>query len=260
MTELQTSIKKCTVQGNIVSLPTEILHNYSDVKKAFEKAGGKYKRNTFVFPDPAQPHIERLLNGDKVNVKKEFQFYASPPEIAKRLVELAEIEDGMTILEPEGGDGAIIEQIYKAFPRHMSGPNDKPCVTVDYYEIMPLNQQILSKKIAANVRWSSSTSFMGADFLGKKRDFKYDRVIANPPFDKSKYIDHIYEMYKVCKPSGRIVTCAPPGFQLSNLKKQSMFRQFITNHDAEIIELERGDFKESGTMIQAVIIVINKPK
>lgn len=103
MNPLQESISKCKINGNVLSLPpiTEgALTNYAEVKKALLNAGATYKQNTFIFPSDAQPHIDRLMGGEKVNIKKEFQFYGTPDELCDDLVFEAQIEPSHCILEP----------------------------------------------------------------------------------------------------------------------------------------------------------------
>lgn len=263
MSELAESILKCKVEGNILYLPPISdgpLANYNDVRKALLNAGAKYKRNTFVFPSDAQPFIDRLTSGQSVNIKKEFQFFPTPDDIADWLVELAEIKDGMCVLEPSAGQGAIVDAIYRAFPRSMKGPDDKPSVTIDYCELMPENLMILSKKCESDTRWRGSTSWMGQDFLNKPHSsFLYERIIANPPFSKNQDIDHIMKMWECLKPKGRVVSVASKHWQHSNNKKEKQFREFLSNMDATIHDIEAGRFKESGTMISCCVIVIDKP-
>lgn len=261
MSQLAESLLKCKVDGNVLYLPDikeGPLPNYADVRKALLNAGATYKRNTFVFPSDAQPFIDRLTGGESVNIKKEFQFFATPYLLANRLVNLAEIKNGMSVLEPSAGQGAIIEAIYKAFPHYMKSQNDKPGVTVDYYELMDINREILSKKIRASERWSSSTSCMGDDFLAANPTFQYDRVIANPPFSKNQDIDHIRHMYNFCKAGGTIVSIASTHWKRSNNKKEKLFREWLDNIDSRTEDIEAGEFKESGTLVSSIIIIINK--
>lgn len=261
MSQLAESLLKCKVSGNTLHLPPiseGALTNYADVRKALLNAGATYKKNTFIFPSDAQPFIDRLTGGESVNIKKEFQFFATPAKLADRLVELADIKEGMSILEPSAGQGAIIEAIYKAFPYYMKGPNDKPGVTVDYYELMEINRDILSKKLRSNERWSSGTSCMGDDFLIAKPSFKYDRIIANPPFSKNQDIDHIKHMFAFCNDGGRIVTIASKHWQNSSNKKETQFRESLDDLGAQVIEVDAGEFKESGTSISTAIIIIDK--
>ncbi len=251
----------CTVVGNVVKLPENGYNKtvYQEVKNRLELIGGKWKGGKiwgFVFPTDPTEMLEQIKDGTKVNLKKEFQFFETPASIAGILVELADLSDGDLVLEPSAGRGAIIAAIYRKFPRIMLGPNDDPCVCVDYCELMPVNQDILSKKIHADKNWGSRTSFIGADFF--KSIGTYKRIIANPPFSGNQDIDHIYHMYDRLKTGGRLVSIASKHWQSSSNKKESEFRTWLQNHDAAIIENSAGDFKDSGTMIATCIVVIDK--
>lgn len=248
MSGLADSLLKCKVEGNTLFLPDikeGPLPNYADVRKALLNAGATYKRNTFIFPSDAQPFIDRLTGGESVNIKKEFQFFATPPALAQRLVELAELNehDGRgfgSILEPSAGQGAIVKAIHEA----------TGYTSVIGYELMEENRRILKKVHALHV--------IGEDFLQADESSKYDYIIANPPFSKNQDIDHIRKMYAVCEDGGRIVTVASKHWQYSNNKKEKQFREWLYDVDARIIDLDAGEFKESGTSIAACIIIINK--
>lgn len=239
-------LKNCTVEGNIVKLPAGQLDRklYQEVAKSLELIGGKWKGNKimgFVFPSDPTDLLDQIANGEKRNLKKEFQFFATPEKIADQLVKLAEINNTQAILEPSAGQGAIVNAIQRFYGKGRM---------VHVYEIMPTNQTIL-KKI-------SRIDFLGDDFFNSKHIETFDRIIANPPFSKNQDIDHIMKMYEVCKPGGRIVTIASKHWQLSTNKKETAFKNWLEEINAEVIEIEKGSFKESGTMISSCIIVIDK--
>jgi protein-L-isoaspartate O-methyltransferase len=216
------------------------LENYQEVRTALLKAGAKYKRNAFVFPNEAQPYIDRLTSGGSVNIQKEFQFFATPDELADRMVELAEVEEGHRILEPSAGQGAIVKAINRA-----TGGEDVYC-----YELMPLNQSIL-KKI-------STAHLLGDDFIQHEGEEKFDRIIANPPFTKNQDIDHIKKMFSLLRKGGKMVTVASPSWTFGSQKKQVEFREWLSEVNAIVEELPEGTFKESGTTIRAMLIQIQK--
>jgi hypothetical protein len=237
-------LKNCTVEGNIVKLPPEQLDRklYQEVAKALELIGGKWKGGKvfgFVFQSDPTDLLNQIATGEKRNLKKEFQFFATPDSIADYLVKLSDIKDGDAILEPSAGQGAIIEAIYRKNKN----------VTVFAVELMDVNSMILTKKGFAHEK---------NDYLQAKTYFLYNKIIANPPFSMNQDIDHITKMYCDCKPGGRIVTIASKHWQLSNNKKETTFRNWLKEIDAEIIEIGKGSFKESGTMISSCIIVIDK--
>ena len=247
MSDLIESLLKCKVNGNVLSLPPMSegpLANYAEVRKALLNAGASYKKKTFIFPSLAQPFIDRLTNGESVNIKKEFQFFATPDDIADWLVELAELRESDLILEPSAGQGAILKAINKVLPGKIV-----LCV-----ELMPENRTVLESMATANL--------MDIDFLNLESavalSTKFTKIIANPPFSKNQDIDHIYQMYKCLKTGGRIVTVASKHWQNSSNKKEKEFRGWLSELDAEIHEIKAGAFKSSGTMISSVVIIIDK--
>lgn len=245
MSELIKSLKRCSVSGNVVSLPpitSDPLPNYADVRKALINAGGKYKNNTFLFPNAAQPYMDKLLVGQSVNIKKEFQFFATSPELADELVRLAEFEKTHTVLEPSAGDGAIVNAIYRY---------DKNMI-VHCWELMDANREI--------IKTLPNAYLCGEDFLeaGTSPLF-FDRIIANPPFTKNQDIDHIYKMFELLKPGGRIVTITSTHWIHASGKKEMAFNQWLKTHNAEIINMPAGAFKKSGTNVATTILIINRP-
>jgi predicted RNA methylase len=249
MNELQTSIAKCRIGANVVYLPNikeGILSNYADVRKAFLNAGATYKNNTFIFPNDAKPYIDRLMGGESVNIKKEFQFFATPKELAEEMAAFTMKDfdcQTMTILEPSAGQGALVKACFEH--------DFKDELIVHGYELMDVNRSVLAK--------IKDFVLLGEDFLKEAScRQQFDRIIANPPFNKNQDIDHIRKMYEVCKTGGRIVTIASNSWRLGSQKKQVEFREWLDNIGAVVEDVEAGTFKESGTNIATCIIVIDK--
>lgn len=236
-------LKACTIEGMVVKLPNiELDRNlYLDVKKALELIGGKWKSGKvkgFVFLQDPTELLLQVSNGEKRNLKKEYQFFATPDPFVDILIDLAELEDENTVLEPSAGQGAIIKGVNRIF-------KDK---IIDCYELMDINRTILQKIETANI--------IGDDFL--LCDKKYDRIIANPPFSKNQDIDHIMKMYKNLNDDGILVSVASKHWASCNNKKESDFRKWLSSLHAEIIEMKDGLFKESGTMVGSYIIKIRR--
>lgn len=257
-------LKQCKVTGNNIQLPDMQLDRklYESIAKELKLIGGSWKGgkiSAFVFQSDPTDLLENICGGTSKNLKKEFQFFHTPLVLAHRLVRLAEIKEGMTVLEPSAGQGHLIEAIYHQFPRTMSGPNDEPCVTVDFCELMPQNREVLLKKISENKNWASRTSFMAEDFLEFSTRWKYDRIVANPPFSKNQDIDHIRAMYDSLNPSGILVSIASIHWHTVRMRaKEDDFAQWLHRLGAEIISLPAGEFKEAGTNIETCIVKIIK--
>lgn len=238
-------LKLCKVQGLLVKLPDVQLDRsvYVEVKNALELIGGKWKDGKvqgFEFKSDPSALLEQIADGEKRNLKKEFQFFETPEGLADELASLLGANESHTILEPSAGQGALVKAV-----RRLSLTQ-----TIDCYELMPINQTILKEVPAINL--------VGDNFLESDLTEKYDRIIANPPFSKNQDITHIQAMYNRLKPGGRLVSVASTHWQHSSNKREKEFRAWLKEKAATVFPVEAGNFKESGTMIPTVIIVIDK--
>ena len=241
-------LQACTVHGTIIKLPDVRLDRkvYQEVAKSLELIGGKWKGGKvagFIFNEDPTELLSQIANGETRNLKKEFQFFPTPPDIADWMVRLAEIKADHHILEPSAGQGAIVSAILRDCPEL----NQK----VACIELMPINKTFL-KKIPKTVDY-------GDDFLLYDKRAEFDRIIANPPFSKNQDIDHIRKMYECLKSGGRLVSLSSQHWYTSTNRKETDFRQWLSEVKAEKYEIGPGAFKESGTMINITAIVINKP-
>lgn len=243
-------LQQCVVEGNNVKLPQIQLDRkiYLEVAKSLNLIGGVWKSGktqAFVFQEDPSELLEQISYGETRNLKKEFQFFATPDKLADWLVELADINEADSILEPSAGQGAIVKAINRVLP------NKK----VYCYELMSVNQTILKNL--------TEVEFIGEDFLnpdGKNtaQQLQFDKIIANPPFSKNQDIDHVKEMYNCLKSGGRLVSITSKHWELSNNKKETSFREWLKEVGADQYDIDNGSFKESGTMVGGFILVIDK--
>lgn len=238
-------LQNCKVEENVIKLPDTQLDRkeYLEVKKALELIGGKWKGGKvagFVFKNDPTDLLNQIANGEKRNLKKEFQFFATPTDLAEKLVYYADLKNHDTILEPSAGQGAIIEHI-----------NKQCSVVPDCFELMEVNKIILNKT-------ELKFELIGDDFL-KSDSKEYSKIIANPPFSKNQDITHVYKMFDKLNRGGKIVTIMSKHWQNSTNKKETEFRNWLEELEAEVIEIKAGEFKESGTSIATVIVLIDKP-
>jgi hypothetical protein len=237
-------LQNCKIESNVIKLPDVQFDRkiYLEVKKTLELIGGKWKGEKvagFVFAIDPTDLLNQVANGEKRNLKKEFQFFATPTNLAEKLVYYADLKNYDTILEPSAGQGAIIEHI------------NKQCTVIpDCFEIMGVNKSILNKT-------DLKFNLVGDDFL-KSDDKEYSKIIGNPPFSKNQDITHVYKMFSKLNRGGRIVTIMSKHWQNSTNKKETEFRNWLDALEVELVEIDAGKFKERGTSIAPVIVIINK--
>ncbi len=241
-------LKGCSIDGMVVKLPENGYNKavYQEVKVRLEGIGGHWKGGKvagFVFThDPTELLVE-VAQGVKRNLKKEFQFFATPAKLCDRVVAMADIKPFRTICEPSCGQGAFI----KAIHRIIDG------AVVYCYEIMPQNKEVLFKNIDERfIVWE------GDDFLKADKNRRYDYIIANPPFSNNQDIDHIRAMHHHLADKGTLVSIASRHWQNSSNKKETDFRTWLARVGGVIEDIAAGEFKESGTNIATCIIKICK--
>lgn len=83
-----------------------------------------------------------------------------------------------------------------------------------------------------------------------------DVCIANPPFTKLQSIKHFNHMVELLNPNGQLVCILPSGDydKNSSINLRQEFAKFVDDNDCEVIYLDGGDFKESGTMVKTLIV------
>lgn len=164
------------------------------------------------------------------------QLFPTPPELAARMAELAEIpicEPSLRILEPSAGTGAIIDAIFT-----YAG-------SIVAVELNASLASALSQRFrAVNVKC--------ADFLECNGDLgKFDRVLMNPPFANAQDIKHITHALHFLKPGGRLVAiCANGPRQNETLKP--LVEEFGGTWEV----LPPDTFKESGTGVNTVLLSV----
>lgn len=238
-------LRHCTLEDNVLKLPQVQFNkkSYAEAKKWIEEAGGSWqggKVQGFTFPFNAERVFSILREGKRCNLQQDFQFFATPPEVADWLVMLAGgVHEDEKVLEPSAGTGAIIDAIHRSCPD----------VIVDCYELMPENKEILSKK--DNIR------ILGDDFT-KCDVAHYDKIIANPPFSKNQDIRHVRRMYECLNSGGVLAAITGPHWEFGSESECKDFRKWLDDNGGKKFEIEEGAFKESGTGTKTIAIVINK--
>lgn len=245
-------LQQATVDGLIIKLPDVQLDRkvYLEVKKALELIGGKWKGgNTqgFVFSSDPQELLDSIQGED--NLKKDYQFFATPSSLADHIVQLAHIRDGDTILEPSAGQGAILEAI--------NGVTD---IVPDCIELMETNRIILNQRFRVGLKGRLIGQEFDHDFM-KAPILQYSKIIANPPFTKNQDIDHIQKMWDCLKPNGTIVCIMSNSWITGSQRKQVEFRAWLHRMgttETMIASIPSGTFEESGTMVGGTIVIIHK--
>ncbi|MBJ2189130.1 MAG: SAM-dependent DNA methyltransferase [Muribaculaceae bacterium] len=242
---VQEVLQHCRFENNILYLPDVQLNpkSYAEVKKWIMEAGGKWqggKTQGFTFDFDATRVTSILLKGERCNLQKDFQFYATPDALADWLVSLSDVKSGYTILEPSAGSGSIIKAVHRV----------NPDVVVDAFELMPENRQTLEKM--------TGVKLVGEDFT-QGVPCLYNRIFANPPFSGNQDIRHVRAMYEALDPNnGEMCVITSRHWCQASERECEEFRQWLIDVKAEQHEIPRGAFDESGTNVATMALKIAK--
>ena len=238
-------LKHCTLEDGVLKLPQVQFNkkSYAEAKKWIEEAGGSWqgwKVQGFTFPFNPERVFSILKDGKRCNLQQDYQFFETPADVADWLVMLAGgIHEDDTVLEPSAGRGALIKAIHRACPS----------VTVECYELMPENREFLHTL--------SNVILLDEDFT-KDSVGHYTKIIANPPFSSNQDIDHVRLMYDRLEEGGTLAAITSQHWKFASEKKCIEFREWLKEVHGEVFEISAGEFKESGTSINTMAVVIKK--
>ena len=185
-------LKNAQIDGNTVRLKAKLDRKlYEDVNAALEALGGKWDRKVqgHVFTEAPAAKIKAAIQSGEVTPPSKNGYFPTPEPIVKKLLTLAKLQPGMTVLEPSAGQGAIADELRGA----------KAKVTA--VENLPDNAKVLKRK---------GYNVAEMDFLKYKGPARFDRVVMNPPFEKQADVDHVLHAYEVAearRPAGVCDVC-----------------------------------------------------
>lgn len=238
-------LERSSIEGAILRLPPSQLdrNTYTAVNKVIEAAGGKWDRKAkaHVFKGEAADTIDPiLLTGEYTLTKQDFGQFDTPEDLAHHVVKMANIVPGMSVLEPSAGIGNLVDAIERA----------GGCVSAHEIDAKRLHACKDRCILAGGIRLT--------DFLTAKPEPVFDRVVMNPPFAKQADIKHVMHAAKgFLKPGGRLVSIMSASVTFRTDSRTEDFRQFINDLGATHEKLPDGSFKESGTMVNAVIVAFD---
>jgi phospholipid N-methyltransferase len=244
------------IDGNTLYLPSTLARPlYVKTNKVLELIGfkwvsGKVKGHVGQ-GDSMQKLQEALSAGKVVDEKQTYQFYETPEKLASRMASLADIKPEHRVLEPSAGKGAIVREIIRICPQ------------LEQIHICELNPAMRQEALAAGV---SKGVLVGEDFLLQDATYdRYDRIVMNPPFNQDQAVRHVRHAYNLLNAGGRLVAIMDQGWMFGEVKARREFREWYQQMQDKGLAsapelLPSGTFKESGTGVGAVLVLILKPK
>jgi protein-L-isoaspartate O-methyltransferase len=173
------------------------------------------------------------------------QLFPTPAALAARMVDLARLQVGMRVLEPSAGTGRLLAALPGVVP---FGPRRQTALDVVAVEINHGLAQGLAESGLA-------TTVIRSDFLDMvfvEPEARFDVVLMNPPFENATDIKHIKHAFNMLKPGGRLV-----GICANGPRQREALRPMAEACGGLWEALPPGTFQESGTGVNAALLVLN---
>ncbi|MDR7061196.1 MULTISPECIES: hypothetical protein [unclassified Sphingopyxis] len=188
--------------------------------------------------DPARANEEELRRQlEAMRFAKIPGYFPTPSALVVEMIERAELPDGADVLEPSAGSGAIADALRDAghnvhcIERHAS--------------------------LADILRLKGHEVEQG-DFMELDTARQFAAVIMNPPFENGQDVEHVRRAFEMVRPGGALVAIMGAGVSFRAQRPYSTFREWLEEQGGEMAEIPAGAFKESGTGVASVMIVVRK--
>ncbi|MBK4737894.1 DUF4942 domain-containing protein [Noviherbaspirillum pedocola] len=176
------------------------------------------------FDYEVQPVLDELTRTGRIPDQKTHQFYPTPECLASTAVDLADIADTDTVLEPSAGLGGLAEHLPK---------ERTTCV-----EISNLHCKVLEAKGYITVC---------EDFLRWSPPMKFSKIVMNPPFSEGRDAAHVRHACSFLQEGGKLVAILP-----ASRRNKTLVEGW--NHEwSEVF-----DNRFEGTQVAVVILVLTR--
>lgn len=233
--EIISLLAKCQVEGNHLRITEQLdRKTYAQLNKVLTALGGKWKaaKKVHEFAEDVEALLEEVITtGGYSCIKKDFQYFPTPSALAAEVVAMADIRPGERCLEPSAGTGNIAAL--------MPG--------CDCVELNEKNREVLQGK---------GLRIVGEDFMSFEPQEAYDVIVMNPPFSKGQDVAHITKAIGLAKRCVIAIASASVLFRTDS--RTQAFRELVAQYGGSIEELPAESFKESGTMVNTVLVKVFK--
>lgn len=173
------------------------------------------------------------------------QLFPTPAALAARVIDAAEIQIGMRVLEPSAGTGNLLAALPGVMP---FGEKRQSALNVVAVELnRTLAEGLARSGLAAEVRC--------ADFLACGDELGlFDRVVMNPPFVRGADIAHIRHALRFLRPGGRLVAICANG-----PRQREALLAVVEDSGGTWEALPEGAFEQAGTNVRTALLTIEAP-
>lgn len=219
--------------------------------KLLNKALAKYYGEVLADAAPRGDDAESWARRSNLPVR-DLAFYPTPEAAATEMLARAGSCDGLRVLEPSAGTGALVAPLLAKGAR------------VDAIEIHPDRVRRLEAMQATAP--TDALTVTQANFLDRPPIAIYNLVVMNPPFAGTHYMDHVRHGWEFVKPGGMLLAILPASAEVNETPKHLMFQRWIEaeqayygSYDCGWRDLPMESFAASGTRIATVTLKMRKP-
>lgn len=186
-------------------------------------------------PDPVTL-AERALIGVRIP-----GFFPTPADVVAKMLDYAQVEPGMLVLEPSAGKGNIVTPLLDAGARVFAV--ERAFTLIDLLK----------------TKYAGRAVIVAGDFLEIPPD-PVDRVVMNPPFEDGQDMTHVQHAYDFLCEGGRLVAIMSAGAFYRSDSRAVAFRTWLEDVGGEVVEdLPSGTFyHEAGTNVSTKMVLITK--
>lgn len=182
--------------------------------------------------------LQREIIGLKID-----GYFPTPPDVAARVLELANLKPWMRVLETSAGSGHLADLITKNYPGI-----ELDCCEVSFRlcKLLKLKgHKIYAENFLTSVDPACSS---------------WDAIVQNPPFENLQDIDFVRHAYACLKQDGKLTSIMSVSWTFRQDKKAVEFRDWVKQVDGCWEELPDGAFYASDrpTGVKTGILVIIK--
>ena len=170
------------------------------------------------------------------------QLFPTPADLAARMVDLADIQPGDSVLEPSAGTGRILDALQNR------------ASVIDRLVAVEINRDLYER---LEQTLGTVVDVRHGDFLEtilEELGGQFDVILMNPPFANTDDVKHIQHAMKFLKPGGRLVAICANGPRQNDKLKPTIEASGTWE------DLPAGTFESSGTGVNTALLYFEAPK
>ena len=142
----------------------------------------------FEFEFSPKEVLDEIIVTGCIPDQKAYQFYPTPDALAAQVIQLADIGEEHTCLEPSAGTGGLADHMPKARTR---------CIEISELHCKVLQAKGYDVTQADFLSWSHTTTD------------RFDRLVLNPPFSEGRWQSHLSAAATLLEVGGQITAVLP---------------------------------------------------